>query len=170
MIAHLDTPYDIGILYQKLQDANFQTWNADEQNAVNEFSVALWAFLLFDNSKKAEWEFKDYFTALAHFHTNFNDLTELWMSNTSFSSIKHLTNYIFDEAYDLFTKRHNKGDEKNIKNTEAFKTWLLSDKLNQKLTDAFYQYEETDLAEKISMVIKILEDENQNTQRTNRTL
>ena len=35
LTAFLDTPYDVGILYQKLQDGGFQTWEAGEQYAIN---------------------------------------------------------------------------------------------------------------------------------------
>ena len=59
-------------------------------------------------------------------------------------------------------KTHKGVNEKNI---EALKTWLISDNVIQKLTNAFYQYEKTELAEKISWVIKILEDEKYSTQQ-----
>jgi hypothetical protein len=156
LTALLETPYDVGILYQKLQDGGFQTWDTEEQNAINEFSLAMWDNLLYDNSEKAEWEFDDYFVSLSHFYPNFNDLTGLWKSNDSFSSIKHLANYVYNNANTLFMKTHKGVNEKNI---EALKTWLISDNVIQKLTNAFYQYEKTALAEKISWVIKILEDE-----------
>jgi hypothetical protein len=162
LTALLDTPYDVGILYQKLQDGAFQTWDAGEQNAINEFSLAMWDNLLDDDSEKAEWEFDDYFVSLSHFYPNFNDLTELWKSNDSFSSIKHLANHVYDKANTLFMKTHKGVNEKNI---EALKTWLISDNVIQKLTNAFYQYEKTALAEKISWVIKILEDEKYSTQQ-----
>lgn len=156
LTALLDTPYDVGILYQKLQDGGFQTWDTEEQNAINEFSLAMWDNLLYDDGERAEWEFDDYFVSLSHFYPNFNDLTGLWKSNDSFSSIKHLANYVYNNANNLFMKTHKGVNEKNI---EALKTWLISDNVIQKLTNAFYQYEKTELAEKISWVIKILEDE-----------
>jgi len=165
LTATLDTPYNVSILYQKLQDGAFQTWEIEEQKVVNEFSIALLDNLLNDNREKAEWEFDDYFSALAHFHSSFNDLTELWTSNDSFSSIKHLTNYIYNEAHNLFGKNHIRGNEQSTGNIAAFKNWLLTDNLIQKLTNAFYQFEKTELAEKISWVIKILEDEKYNTQQ-----
>ena len=165
LTALLDTPYDIWILYQKLQDSIYQTWDTEEQNAINEFTIAMWDNLLYDNSEKAEWVFDDYFAALAYFHPNFNDLTALWISNDSFSSIKHLTNYIFDEAHNIFQKNHITGNVKSTRNIVAFKNWLLSDIMFQKLTNAFYQFEKTELAEKISWVIKILEDEKYSTQQ-----
>ena len=122
----------------------------------------MWDNLLYDDSEKAEWEFDGYFVSLSHFYPNFNDLTGLWKSNDSFSSIKHLANYVYNNANTLFMKTPKGVNEKNI---EALKTWLISDNVIQKLTNAFYQYEKTALAEKISWVIKILEDEKYSTQQ-----
>lgn len=165
LTAFLDTPYDIWILYQKLEAAEWHSWDTQEQQAINQFSLALWSNLLLDNGEKAEWEFDDYFAALAHFYPTFNDLTEIWLTNNSFSSIKHLTNYIYDKGYYLFLKNHVKGNERSSRNIVAFKSWLLSDKVIQKLTIAFYQFEKTELSEKISWTLKILEDEKYNAQQ-----
>lgn len=165
LTALLDTPYDIWILYKKLEDADWQSWDAQEQKAINDLSLALWDSLLLDNTEKAEWKFEEYFAALAHFYPNFNDLTEMWLANNSLSSIKHLTNYVYDEVHYLFSKNHIRGNEKSTRNIIAFKCWLLSDKLIQKLTNAFYQCEKTELAEKISWTLKILEDEKYSTQQ-----
>ncbi|WP_153798439.1 hypothetical protein [Foetidibacter luteolus] len=165
LTALLDTPYDIWILYQKLQDGNFQKWDTEDQNAINEFSLALWGNLLSDNSEKAEWEFDDYFATIAHFYPSFNDLTDLWMINNSFSAIKHLSNYIYDEAHTLFREKHIKVNEKSTKNILVFKNWLFSDSLIEKLTKAFYRFEKTELSERIAWVIKILKDEKYSTQQ-----
>lgn len=162
LTALLNTPYDVWILYQKLEDADFQRWNIEEQNAVNDVSIAMWDNLLNDNSEKAEWEFSDYFASLAHFYPDFKNLTEIWLLNDSFSSIKHLVIYIYAKAYDLFQKHFIRGNMKSTRNIIAFKNWLLSDSVIEKLTNAFYQYESTELAEKISLVVKILEDEKYN--------
>jgi len=165
LTALFDTPYDISILYQKLEGADWLSWNTEEQNAVNEFSLALWDNLLYDNSEKSELEFNDYFIALIHFYPAFNDLTEIWQANNSFSSIKHLSNYIYDELNYLLLKTRIKGDEKSIRNIKLLKDWLLSDMVIQKLTDAFFQFEKTELAEKISWALKIIEDEKHSTQQ-----
>ncbi len=165
LTAFLDTPYDIWILYQKLEAAEWHTWDAKEQQVINQFSLTLWENLLLDNSEKAEWEFDDYFAALAHFYPNFNDLTERWLTENSFSAIKHLTNYIYDNASYLFLKNHIRGNEKSSRNIVAFKSWLLSDNVIQKLTDVYYEFEKTSLAEKISWTLKILEDEKCNAQK-----
>lgn len=162
LTALLDTPYDIWILYQKLQDGDFQTWDLVEQNAVNEVSIAMWDDLLNNNSEKAEWEFKDYFPAFAHFYPDFNNLTELWFGNDTFSSIKHLVTYVYDEANHLFQKHYIRGNTKSTKNVIEFNNWLLSDSMIEKLTNAYYLYENTELAEKISWAIKILENEKYN--------
>jgi hypothetical protein len=166
LTALLQTPYDIWILYQKLYDGNFELWDSQEQKAVNEFSYALFDNLISDNSEKAEAEFNDYFSALAHFYISFDDLAALWMVNNSFSSIKHLTNYIYNEAHYIFGKNAVRGNTKSTNDLEVLQHWLLSDGLIQKLTNAFYDFEKTELAEKISWVVKILEGEKSSRQHS----
>ena len=167
LIALYNTPYDIWILYQKLEAAQWHEWRSIEQDAVKNFSLALWENILFDNSKKAEKEFTAYFNALAHFYPNFNELTEIWQVNNSFGSIKMLTNYIYEENYYLFSKGYIRGNEKSTRNIQLFRNWLLSERLIQKLINAYYQFEMTALAERILWILKILDDERFRTQQLN---
>lgn len=159
LTAGYKTPYDIWTLYSRLEDANWKTWEAPEQDAINEFSLALWENLVQDTNEKAEWEFKDYFHALAYFYLDFSELLRVWESADNFAAVKHLTNYIFDERQNLFDKQFINGTEKNTKNIAELKAWLLSDKLLQKLEKAFYDHEKEEIAERISWVEHILNTE-----------
>jgi hypothetical protein len=156
LTAELKTPYDIWTLYSRLEDANWKTWNADEQTVINEFTVELWNNLLTDNSEKAAWEFKDYFHSIAYFYPDFSEILKVWENNDSFASIKHLTNYIFEERQHLFDNKYIDGIEKNTKNIEQFKTWLTSDNILKKLEKAFYDNEKEEIAERLSWVEQIL--------------
>lgn len=169
LTALIDTPYEVEVLYHKVEMAGLKLWDSGEQYAVNQCSIAMWENLLLDNSDRAEWEFRSYFATLAHFYPRFDELTAIWMKDNSFSSIKHLTNYIYDEYHNLFMKKHNPGNEKGFLNIESFKGWLLSDSMAQKLTDAFYQFEQTAIAEKISWSLKIIEYEKRSAQAKTQT-
>ena len=162
-----DAPYDIWILYQKLEVAEWHKWRSIEQDAVKNFSLALWENILYDSSMKAEKEFTAYFNALAHFYPNFNELTEIWQVNNSLSSIKMLTNYIYEENHYLFSKGYIRGNEKSTRNIQLCRNWLLSERLIQKLINAFYLFEMTALAERILWILKILDDERFRTQQLN---
>ena len=159
LTSELKTPYDIWTIYSRLEDAKWKTWNADEQAALNDFTIELWNNLLIDNSEKAEWEFKDYFHAIAYFHPDFTEILKVWEINNSFASIKHLTNYIFEERQHLFDNNYIDSIEKNTKNIEQFKTWLTSDNILKKIEKAFYDIENKEIAERLSWVEQILTNE-----------
>jgi hypothetical protein len=159
LTAELKTPYDIWTLYSRLEDANWKTWNADEQTVINDFTIELWNNLLTDNSEKAEWEFKDYFHSIAYFYPDFSEILKVWETNDSFASIKHLTNYIFEERQHLFDNNYIDSIEKNTKNIEQFKTWLTSDNILKKIENAFYDNEKSEIAERLSWVEQILKNE-----------
>jgi hypothetical protein len=159
LTAELKTPYDIWTLYSRLEDANWKTWNADEQTAINDFTIELWNNLLIDDSEKAEWEFKDYFHSIAYFYPDFTEILKVWETNISFASIKHLTNYIFEERQHLFDNNYIDSIEKNTKNIEQFKTWLTSDNILTKIEKAFYDNEKKEIAERLSWVEQILTNE-----------
>jgi hypothetical protein len=159
LTAELKTPYDIWTLYSRLEDANWKTWNADEQAAINDFTIELWNNLLIDNSKKAEWEFKDYFHAIANFYPDFSQVLKVWETNDSLTSVKHLTNYIFDERQNLFDNNYIDSVEKNTKNIEQFQIWLTSDKTIKKIEKAFYENDKNEIAERLSWVEQILTNE-----------
>jgi hypothetical protein len=159
LTAELKTPYDIWTLYSRLEDADWKTWDVEEQTAINNFTLELWNNLLNDNSEKAEWEFKDYFHSIAYFYTDFSEILKVWETNNSFASIKHLTNYIFEERQHLFDNNYIDSIEKNTKNIEQFKTWLTSDSILKKIEKAFYDNEKNEISERLSWVEQILTNE-----------
>lgn len=159
LTAELKTPYDIWTLYSRLEDAEWKTWNVEEQTIINEFTIELWKNLLNDNSEKAEWEFKDYFHAVAYFYPEFSQVLKVWETNDSFASIKHLTTYIFEERQHLFDNNFIDSREKNTKHIDEFRNWLTSDKIIKKIEKAFYENEKNEIAERLSWVEQILTNE-----------
>jgi hypothetical protein len=156
LTAELKTPFDIWTLYSRLENADWKTWNADEQTAINNFTIEMWNNLLIDNSEKAEWEFKDYFHSIANFYPDFTEILKVWESNNSFASIKHLTNYILEERQHIFDKNYIDSIEKNTKNIKQFKNWLTSNNIIKKIEKTFYDNESKEIAERLSWVEQIL--------------
>lgn len=159
LTAELKTPYDIWTFYSRLEDANWKTWDIQEQKAINDFTLELWNSLLNDNSVKAEWEFKNYFHAIANFYSDFSQVLKIWETNNSLASVKHLTNYIIDERPNLFDNNYIDSVEKNTKNIDQFKSWLTSETIIKKIEQAFYDNEKTEMAERLSWVEEILTKE-----------
>lgn len=159
LTAELKTPFDVWTIYSRLEDANWKTWDMEEQKAVNDFTLELWNYLLIDNSEKAEWEFKDYFHTIANFYPDFSQVLHVWETSDSLASLKHLTNYIFDERQNLFDNHYINSIEKNTKHIDQFKAWLTSDKTIRKIEQAFYDNEKDEIAERLSCIVQILINE-----------
>lgn len=159
LTAELKTPYDIWTLYSRLEDAKWKTWDIEEQNAINDFTIALWDNILNDNSERAEWEFKECFNTIANFYPDFSQVLNIWETKENFTSIKHLTNYIFEERHNIFDNNFIDNRKKNSKNIEQFKTWLTSEKILKKIEQAFYDNEGNEIAERLSWVEQILTNE-----------
>jgi hypothetical protein len=156
LTAELKTPYDIWTLYSRLEDADWKTWNEDEQTAINNFTLELWNNLLNDNSEKAEWEFIDYFHTIANFYPDFSQVLKVWETNDSFAAVKHLTNYIISKRQYLFDNNYIYSIEKTTKHIEQFKTWLTSDKIIEKIEKAFFDNEKNEFAKRLSWAEQIL--------------
>jgi hypothetical protein len=154
--AQLQTPYDIWILYNRLEDANWRAWEPNEQAALKECTLAIWENLLQDDSEKAEWEFKEYFHAIAYYYPDFSEIISIWETNSSSASTKHLVQYIFDEKQYVFDKNCINSREKNTKNIAEFRRWLLSDTVKDKIEKALSIPGTDKLTEKIKWVEYIL--------------
>ncbi len=159
LTAELKTPYDIWTLYSRLEDAQWRTWDINEQTAINEFTIELWNAILYDGSENAEYEFKDYFHTIAYFHPNFSEVLKIWETHPSATSIRHLANYIFEERQYLFDNNVINSRKINTKNVHEFKTWLTSDKILKKIEQAFYDNEKEEITERLSWVEQILTNE-----------
>ncbi|MBI1836316.1 MAG: hypothetical protein HYR91_03525 [Flavobacteriia bacterium] len=152
----LQAPYDINIIYSKLEDANWRNWNSIEQKSIYDFSIELWTNLLNNSSEKAIYEFKNYFHTLMNFHPNFTELLHLWTLNNQYASIKHLVNYILEEKQFIFDLNYINSTPKNYSKIIEFKSWLLSETVNQKIENSFFENPDSDIAEKCSWAQQIL--------------
>lgn len=159
LTAELRTPYEIWIAFDKLTLADWDNWIDKEQIVIQEFMIALWESIVNDNSEKAEWEFKDYFSTIAHFYPNFTDLLDIWTESESIAGIKHLSEYIIDEQTALFNRKKITGLHDKKENTEEFINWLLSDKLLNKIQQKYFEFETDKISEKISWAEQIITTE-----------
>lgn len=159
LTAELKTPYEIWIAFDKLTLAEWNKWTENEQAVIQEFMIALWESILNDNSEKAKWEFKDYFSAIAHFYPNFTDLLYVWDKSESKASIKHLSDFIVDEQTALFDRKKISGFLDQKENAEEFIFWILSDKMLNKVQQKYFEFETESFAEKISWAEQIIVNE-----------
>ncbi len=156
LTAELRTPYEIWIAFDKLTLAGFQNWAEEEQKVIHEFMIALWESIVNDNSEKAKWEFKDYFSAIAHFYPNFTDLLNIWIQSESKAGIKHLVEFIVDEQTVLFNRKKISGFYDQKENAEELIDWILSDKTLDKLEQKYFEFETESFSDKISWAEQII--------------
>jgi len=159
LTAELRTPYEIWIAFDKLTLAKWNNWAENEQQVIHEFMIALWENIINDNSEKAEWEFKNYFSAIAHFYPNFSELLDIWCATESKAGIKHLSQFLVDEQTALFDRKKISGFNDETENAEELISWILSDKMLNKIQQKYFEFETESFAEKISWVEQIITTE-----------
>jgi hypothetical protein len=167
LTAELKTPYEIWIAFDKLTLAEFEIWIEEEQKVVHEFMIALWESIVNDDSRKAEFEFKDYFSAIAHFYPNFTDLLDIWTQSESKAGIKHLADFIVDEKTTLFDRKKISGFHDQEENAVELINWILSDKILNKIQQKYFEFETESFAEKISWAEQIITNERKSTAHNN---
>ena len=165
LTAEWNTPYEIWIAFDKLEYGNWKTWEETEQSAIHEYMRAMWENLLKDDSEKAEWEFMEYFSALAHFYPTFSHLLETWENDEEKTATKHLANLVFNEGVNMFDNGAINSFPRQSGRVPELKNWLLSDKIVRRLEAAFYRYEHEPFAETLSWAEKMLSDERKNSTR-----
>ena len=159
LTAELKTPYEIWIAFDKLTLAKWKNWSENEQKVIREFMIALWESILNDNSEKAECEFKDYFSTIAHYYPDFTDLLEIWSETESKAGIKHLSQFIIDEQAALFDRKKISGFYDKKENAEELINWFLSDKTLNKIQRKYFEFETESFSEKISWAEQIITNE-----------
>lgn len=156
LTAEYRTPYEIWIAFDKLAISDWNNWLEDEQRAIQEFMIALWENILNDNSEKAEYEFQDYFSSLANFYPNFSELLDIWTGVKSKSGIKHFSEMLINEQVMIFDKKKISGFYDKTENIEEFISWVLSDKMLNKVEEDYFKFETESFAPKVSWAEQII--------------
>lgn len=154
LTSQLNPPYEVQVVYHKLDYAKWQDWDLDEREAIIEFNRALWISLLNNRSEKAYREFSEYFYSLFYSHPKPSGLLELWDRETSNEADIHLAKFIYVEGHKLFEDHVDMENE----NIAQLGSWLLSPAKLQRLQKAFFENEQEAFAEEISWSEKILEN------------
>lgn len=192
LTAELRQPYEIDIAFDRIEMAEFKNWSEEERDLIYEFMLALWESILNDNSRKAEFEFDGYFSAIIYYYPKFNDLLEIWETSESKASVKHLADYVVQDAHLLFKGKGFFGygvetfsetpeeigqlgkidepiesdyqfNKDDPNKIDIFKKWLLSDNTLDKLQRKYFEFESEEFAERISWAEKIIDTERRST-------
>jgi len=161
LIAELRAPYEIWIAFDKLNLADWHQWPEMEQRIIHRYMMALWESILNDDGDKAEWEFDEYFSSLAHFYPNFTVLLQTWHKEQSKAAIKHLAEFLIKHQIKLFERTKIPGFHDQTENAVEFISWVLSDQTLKKLQQKYFEFEMEVFADKISWAEQILTDRRQ---------
>ncbi len=136
LISEYKAPYDLEILFSKLEYGNWKKWKNDEKKIIENYMLELWKQILNDEIIDAEDEFDDYFFSISKYYYDFRTLLNIWEETLkkSESSIKHLANFVIGNRYCLFyeSDKYNRYVERISKEKkEILKKWILSDKLKK---------------------------------------
>ncbi|MDO5981745.1 hypothetical protein [Flavivirga spongiicola] len=163
LTAEIKTPYEIWIVFDKLNYAGWNNWPQIEQDVIYEFMIALWESIINEESEISEWDFRDYFSTIAHFYPNFSDLLNIWSESESNASIKHLSELLVEEQTAIFDRRKISGFNDKTENAKEFISWILSDKILNKVQQKYFEFEKESFAEKISWAEQIIMAERKST-------
>ncbi len=137
----------------KLEYAKWSSWDSKEINAIKNFILADWSD--FANEKESEINISDleYYS----FFIDPMDLFQLWRPTSSENSIKNFVNFFYYSGSDLM----NKGAKDKTYN-EAINHLIGRSSLLKQLEESFFIIHESEpeLAEKTSVVIQMIEQNN----------
>lgn len=159
LTALYKTPYEIWIAFEKLDLAEWKTWNKAEQDSINEYLIALFENILNDESEEAQYNFIDYYTAINHFCIDSDSLVSIWDSTKTKAAVIHLSRLIVEQHYAIFDKGVLQGFNKSHNNVSQLKKWLLNPKTIEMLEKAYFQYQTEKISENISEAESILRNE-----------
>lgn len=162
LVAKLDEPYDIDIVFGKLEFGNWLTWETREKDGIVEYLNALWKNILKDDSEKAEANLYDYFVAIGNVHPHFPYMLQIWETETSATATLHLANFIYDHAANIFAGAKGGRINNNVTNVEKLRQWLLSGNTIRRLQEAFFTINDESYSDIISWAEKILDNERRN--------
>jgi hypothetical protein len=157
--ASYNNPYDIWTVYSRLENAKWKLWDSKEQEAINNFTFELWKHIVNDNRKEALYNFKEYFHAILCYYPNIQSIFISWETSKSTVAIKHLSNYILEERVHIFDKNYINSTIKNTVHIAAFKAWLTSDSIINKLENAFFDIKNKEIAAQLSWAEQIIRSE-----------
>ncbi|OAV45094.1 hypothetical protein A3850_011610 [Lewinella sp. 4G2] len=156
LTAEYRTPYEIWILYDRLEMGKWTEWPADEFRAISNFNKCLVYEILTDGSEIAEENFMDYFTTLIYYSNDVEKLIEVVDNISCKYKYKHLSNFICNQSKLIFENNIIEGFYQFGKNVTKVKNWLSSKKFINEFTNGYFEHENEAFSEKVSWAEMIL--------------
>ncbi|MEO4005260.1 hypothetical protein [Flavobacterium sp. CAU 1735] len=152
LLSTTDFIVDTFVVLGKLNYANWKTWPAEEQKAINDFLMAWWI----DSIKHQNYFNNDLFIEIYKLFEVINPLLDNWRITFDNNSFKNLIDLLDSYYYDLI-KISRKSEGLDQASIDILQMWLINKK--ELLEQGFFYYETIDneFAERISNALYIIE-------------
>jgi hypothetical protein len=166
LLATLNTGWEEWIALDKLRYGHWETWPEAEQNAVNDYLLALWIEILSTDSEIVDAAFPDYLPAIMNVYPKIELLLSIWGEFNTTESIKRLIDFVDHNTDRVLAGKQLSGFDKDVESGALFFNWLTNKKTVDKLTAVFFQNSESKYAAQLSSLIQVLEATNKATNIT----
>ncbi len=152
LLSTTDFIVDTFVVLGKLHYANWKTWPAEEQKAINDFLMAWWI----DSIEHQNYFDNDLFIEIYKLFEDINPLLDNWHITFENNSFKNLIDLLDSYYYDLI-KISSKSEGLDQASIDKLQLWLINKK--ELLEQGFFYYETIDdeFAERISNTLYIIE-------------
>ena len=154
LIADYNSPYEVWIILDRLNDCKWRKWRMEEVNCVELYINELWLNL----QENSEYRFRDYFSAIANIYPNFDEMLLKWQISTSRNSAKNLAIYFNEEYENIFVKKILPGFKPNIDLGLSLFKWITSEAMIKKIEKDYFKFEEENFAADLSKLLELIEN------------
>jgi hypothetical protein len=138
LAALLDCPYEVFILFSKLEHAHWEAWDEKEREAVRIYMEALWEFMLSSYTERVNAEFFDYFVALFRFHPSIARLLSFWERSEEIEPILHLCDLVTEHLSCLEERKKSASGFSLGPRAPEVREWVFSPAASGKIERAFF--------------------------------
>ncbi len=156
LAAFLDSPYEVFILFSKLEYARWEIWDEHETGAVRSYLEALWEFLLSSYSEAVNTEFFDYFISIFRVYPSTDTLLSSWERSEQIEPLLHLCDIVTEHQSLLNDRKESSPGFSLGPRALEIREWLSSPGVSEKIEKAFFDCEREDYQQKLSDALGIL--------------
>lgn len=147
------------VALDKLNYAQWRTWPAAEQQAIQRYLLVFWQELLTSTANLADASIDAYFPAIANVYPDFGALLAVWTAMTSevAVAVRRLVNFVYRAPDLVLEKQVLPGFYPSPERGRIFYKWLLADEQLATLEKSFFATADEGWQQQLSIVLGWLE-------------
>ncbi|WP_052732682.1 hypothetical protein [Hymenobacter terrenus] len=156
LTAAFRAPYYEYLVFDKLAYGCWRTWPLAETEAIEQYFRALWNVVLVSEA----WHFHDYFEAVTGIYPRFEELLQQWEVSPAPAAWARLSDEVYEHSRAIFQNKYfNRPFLISVPLSQAFRAWVMSQPVRDKLFEAFCQCSDKDIAEKMGVAYDLIDYE-----------